>query len=350
MKSIIKTLFIMASILTCGNAGMEAQQNNAFTNMIAAAIKAPSGHNTQPWKFKIENNYIDVLPDLSATLNVVDGDRRELYISLGTAVENLCIAATHEGYTAQPEILKDSSFYYVHIPLSHSSDVRESPLYASIAKRQTNRSVYERRIITPDTIALLQRATPEKGVHFYFYANGTETFNWLANEIYKGNGIQMSNPKFKEELLNWMRFNKGQAEKEGNGLYTSAMGAPSLPSAIAKPIVKSFLNPKAQNKSDKKKIESSSHLMLITADNNDQESWIAIGRSLERLVLTTTKLGIVNAYENQPCELNILSEELRSQMKDIHNEYPDMLLRLGYSKPMPYAPRRNIDSFIITNK
>ena len=31
--------------------------------MIEQAIKAPSGHNTQPWKFRLFSDHIDILPD-----------------------------------------------------------------------------------------------------------------------------------------------------------------------------------------------------------------------------------------------------------------------------------------------
>ena len=30
--------------------------------MIEQAIKAPSGHNTQPWKFRLFSDHIDILP------------------------------------------------------------------------------------------------------------------------------------------------------------------------------------------------------------------------------------------------------------------------------------------------
>ena len=57
------------------------------------AVKAPSGHNTQPWIFKTGNDSITVLPDFTRALPVVDPDNHALYISLGCALENLIIAA-----------------------------------------------------------------------------------------------------------------------------------------------------------------------------------------------------------------------------------------------------------------
>ncbi len=42
--------------------------------LIRFATLAPSGHNTQPWKFTINENSIQICPDLSRCLPVVDPD------------------------------------------------------------------------------------------------------------------------------------------------------------------------------------------------------------------------------------------------------------------------------------
>ena len=70
-----------------------------FIQIASYASKAPSGHNTQPWKFHITDSAITVLPNLDVALPVVDRNNRELFISLGCAIENLCIAASYFGYT-----------------------------------------------------------------------------------------------------------------------------------------------------------------------------------------------------------------------------------------------------------
>lgn len=66
--------------------------------MIEQATKAPSGHNTQPWLFRINENGIEIHPNYTKTLPIVDSDQREMFVSLGCAVENLCIAAISRGY------------------------------------------------------------------------------------------------------------------------------------------------------------------------------------------------------------------------------------------------------------
>ena len=50
--------------------------------MIEQATKAPSGHNTQPWLFRICEDSIEIHPDNRKTLYVVDRNRREMFVSL----------------------------------------------------------------------------------------------------------------------------------------------------------------------------------------------------------------------------------------------------------------------------
>ena len=77
-----------------------------FIQIASYASKAPSGHNTQPWKFHITDSTITVLPNLDVALPVVDKNNRELFISLGCATENLCIAAVLlKTYASLPAIL-----------------------------------------------------------------------------------------------------------------------------------------------------------------------------------------------------------------------------------------------------
>ena len=67
------------------------------------AILAPSSHNTQPWKFRIHGNVVELYADLSRALPVVDPDKRELIMSCGAALFHLRTAIRYFGYGCQVE-------------------------------------------------------------------------------------------------------------------------------------------------------------------------------------------------------------------------------------------------------
>ena len=79
-------------------------QHPDFIALITAATQAPSGHNSQPWFFTIEDNRIVITPDFTKALPAVDGKHRELFMSLGCALENLCIKATELHYLTEVQL------------------------------------------------------------------------------------------------------------------------------------------------------------------------------------------------------------------------------------------------------
>ena len=90
---------------------LTAQQNTDFIDLIRQATKAPSGHNAQPWLFRIKTDGIEIYADTTRRLPVVDPHDRELFVSLGCAVENLCIAATTKGYEPKVDIAENGKIF-----------------------------------------------------------------------------------------------------------------------------------------------------------------------------------------------------------------------------------------------
>ncbi len=318
-------------------------QNPDFLFMVDQATKAPSGHNTQPWLFKINECSVEISPNFEKALPVVDFDNRELFVTLGCATENLCIAASSMGYETS---VSNNSEGLITITLTKSDLIIPNPLFDQISKRQTNRSVYNRTIISEDTIGILAKLPYEMGTKVHFYKTGTQDFDSISNFVYQGNSVQLQDEGFKQELRGWMRYNKKHQNQTNDGLSYAVFGAPNLPMFIVKPIMYREVNEKTQNKGDKKKIESSSHFVLFTTQSNTIDAWINLGRSLERFLLKSTELGIVHAHLNQPNEIRALSEQMVKTL-NIEDEYPTILLRIGYGDQMPYSKRKEIHEVLL---
>ena len=335
--------FMMVLVALKGRA-----QDSDFMTLIKAATQAPSGHNSQPWWFETTTHSIVIFPNLDKALPAVDSQHRELFISLGCALENLYTKATELHYQTEVILSEEG---VITVGLHKSNTVVSDPLAAMIDKRQTNRSVYENRQIDP---ILLQRliervyqgqASTERQVKLYTFAKDTPPFETLTQAVLQSNTVQMGDPAFKSELLSWIRFNKKHSESTHDGLSYAVLGAPNLPRWVTEPIVKASLKAKTQNKTDLKKIQSSSHMVLLTTEKNDIPTWIQIGRTLERFLLLLTQEGIAHAYLNQPCEVPEISATLRENLSIAH-AYPQILLRLGYAQPMAYSKRKDIREVI----
>ena len=318
-------------------------QDGTFIRLIEQATKAPSGHNAQPWLFKIKSGGIEICADTTRRLPVVDPNDRELFVSLGCATENLCITATQEGYAPEVHIEANGKIF---VSLEKGKEVQPDTLASQIDLRQTTKRKYDGKLIDKEKLRILNAVHCYPGVSVYFYERGSSTFDTLAQYIFRGNEVQMNNVPFINELKSWMRYNRKHQNEHLDGLSYATFGAPNLPKSIARSIISKSINARTQNKTDRMNIYSSSHLVLLTTQKNTVEEWINLGRTLERFLLTTTSLGIANAYLNQPNETPQLAQEM-TQNLSLKGEYPTILLRIGYGKRRAYSKRRPVESVCV---
>ena len=130
--------------------------------LIAAAVAAPSVHNTQPWLFRIDDDIIHLYADASRQLQAQDPDGRALLMSCGAALLNLRLAAEHYGHTEPGRRSSRTTTTRSTLPPS-TCTVRSSPtgmvdeLFAAIPHRHTNRLPYEDRPVPPAVLDALRR-------------------------------------------------------------------------------------------------------------------------------------------------------------------------------------------------
>jgi hypothetical protein len=116
-------------------------KNKDLIKVAEFAIKAPSGHNTQPWKFKLEDDAITIFPDYQRTLPIADPDNHELFISLGCELENLVIAASQFGYYTDIEMkMEDPYKESILVKFSPGNDEKNYTLFKNIEIRQSPRN------------------------------------------------------------------------------------------------------------------------------------------------------------------------------------------------------------------
>ncbi|MCC8187302.1 MAG: nitroreductase [Bacteroides sp.] len=335
---------IVASLLHAQNPDLSPACDTDLMFMVENAIQAPSGHNTQPWLFRLAENQIEIHPNYEKALPVADTHHRELFISLGCALENLCLAASVKGYQTETTIGEDG---VIRIELSATSQPQTGhPLFAQIPVRQTNRSTYTHRRIEADTLDLLQQVSAEERVQIRFYENGTAEFDTLRSYVEQGNRLQMRDEAFKKELKEWMRYNRKQTLATRDGLSYQVFGAPNLPLCISRPVIHTAINERSQVKADNRKIASASHFVLFTTQNHTIAEWVGLGRTLQRFLLTATELGIVHSYFNQPNEIAELSACMAHAL-NLTEEYPNILLRIGYGERMSCSHRKKAEEVIL---
>jgi nitroreductase len=324
--------------------------NNTIETILQKTIKAPSGHNTQPWKFEVNENSITIFPDYERALPVVDTDNHALFISLGCALENLVIAAAHFGYDTGIEMhLESEGAENIKVNLHPSVISLDGVLYNYIDTRQATRNKYNANSIPSGDIEKLRISAVQEDVDCRIVTDKNE-INTFIELVKEGNIRQFSNPSFLKELIHWIRFNKNEAMQTGDGLYGAATGNPSVPAWFGRLFMKLTASPKKEAEKWNELIHSSSALIIFIAERNDKKAWINVGRSFERAMLMAASLGINHAHANMPCEEVQLRKKLSDQLNLTKERQPLLLIRLGYSEKMPYSFRRPLQEVIIKDE
>ena len=309
--------------------------------IIRQATMAPNGHNTQPWKFALKENTIEILPDFTRRLPVVDPNDRELWISLGCALENLLLAAAASGYATN--VIYPETTDVIIVDLTKDSP-KTSPLINAIPVRQNTRSEYDGQPVNQNDLNLLKTMQGESGVVLQLLTD-VEKMETVLEYVNQGNLIQYADTAFVNELIEWLRFNKKEALRYRDGLFSRCSGNPEVPRWLGKAFV-SGTKPQQQADLDAKKLRSSSGAIVIASDSDDKSSWVRTGQVYERLALQMTTLNIKSALLNQPIEV----EEIRSQFLNavgLDHAKPQLLVRFGYAEALPRSLRRSVDQVLM---
>jgi hypothetical protein len=314
----------------------------SLLKILKYAAKAPSGHNTQPWKFKTGDDSISIIPDFTRALPVVDPDNHALYISLGCALENLIISADEFNYRAETEITGDEREPQIVVRLSGVPQADRQGLSGYIAKRQVTRGKFKPEKVPQSLLSELFEES--EGVHVRLFLSEEETES-LTPYIIEGNSLQFGNREFVTELVSWIRFSEKEVMTKGDGIWTASMGLPGMGRFIGNIVMKNFVSAASEEKRLRKLIMASAGFAMFMVEKNDPVHWIKLGRAFQRFGLMATKNNISHAHLNMPCEECRVREKLIRDF-NLGDLTPLLLIRFGYSEPMPYSFRRNLSSML----
>jgi hypothetical protein len=311
--------------------------------LVRYATLAPNGHNTQPWRFRIATDRIEVLPDFTRRTPVVDPEDHHLSISLGAAAETAAIAAAAVGRPAEVTFLPEADGI-LRVTLGNGAPA-PSPLFDAIPLRQSTRSDYDGRPLEAAELAALAAAAEQPGVEVALVTDRA-AIDRIAELVIEGNTRQMSDPAFVQELKDWIRFNPRQAIARGDGLFAGGSGNPSLPDWLAGPMFALAFREGPENAKYAAQIASSAGIAVFFAERDDRDHWTRVGQAFQRFALQAAAMEVRTAHLNQPVEV----AELRGALAEAAGApaaRPFLVIRFGRGPLMPYALRRPVAEVIV---
>jgi len=327
---------------------LNGDDKEKFLFLLRYAILAPSGHNTQPWLFKLSGNTLELHADRTRCLPVVDPEDRELVISCGCALYFLSTAARKFGCRTEIEEYPESSspdlLAKIRIFPSEPASNNELNMFSAIPKRHTNRQAFEKRRPPKEILNQLICVAEEEGAWLQIISEEDKR-KAIADLIAQGDRIQASNKHFRRELSSWVHTNRS---RYSDGMPGYAFGIGDFASNLGPFILRTFNWGNGQAAKDQQLALGSPVLAVLGSKTDTPTSWLDIGQALAKLLLHATIEGISASFLNQPIE----TEGLRKQLQDFMSEdgYPQIILRMGYGPEVKPTPRRGVDKVLIKNE
>ena len=133
---------------------------------IELALRAPSIHNSQPWRWEISEHAVELYADATRWLPATDADGRDLVVSCGAALHHLRVALAaaglHTTVARLPDSDQDDHLAAVDLQPGDVADT-ELALASRITQRRSDRRPFSDWPVPEDFVQRLERAASEQG-------------------------------------------------------------------------------------------------------------------------------------------------------------------------------------------
>ena len=320
---------------------MLAMFNEAqIRQIVEAAGKAPSIHNSQPWEFAVAGDTLEVRADPDRALPAADPDARALYISCGAALLNARVAMRMADHVADVRLLPHPEYPFTVLAVIRATPgpppaADDRDLYDAIWQRHTDRGPYTDETI-PDSVRLsLQQAASTEAATIRLLDRADAT-TVLAEAAAAGEELA-ADLEHRAELRRWVAT--GSSE---HGIPAEAL--PAQPDQVPSPIRGDYGAAAPEADRPGATYEAFPQLAVLTTEHDEPEDWLRAGQALERVLLVATAHGVSASFLYHVIELRDMQAEDAPPWPWPEN--PQMIIRFGYGKRAATAPRRKLDDIL----
>ncbi|SNY59169.1 Acg family FMN-binding oxidoreductase [Paractinoplanes atraurantiacus] len=299
---------------------------------VEAATLAPSLHNSQPWRFRIEGDVVEVYADPLRRLDVLDPTGRELTISVGAAVFTLRAALRAAGWIPGVETFPDPGTPDLVARVRPRRSARPGAgareLAAAIPRRHTNRRPFVSAVVPVAAVELLQQAAAHEGATLTIAGPASRTVivslgRTAAERLNRRGG-------YFAELNRWTRPVPGRRD----GVPAAAIGPWDAMERIP---MRDFGLVNSQPSRRGERFEAYPTIAVLSTEGDGPEQWLAAGQAMQRVLLVATGMRLATTPVSQPVEIASIREVLSDPKS---GRWAQMLIRLGYGPPAAATPRR----------
>ena len=341
----------------------------ALEFLVSAAIQAPSGDNTQPWRFVLSpaEGTIDAVVDPTRDTSPMNAGQTMARIALGAAVENIVRTARLNGWGAQTCERDGGQQVRIRVETTQLREFKTDPL---IAQRVTNRKMFDGGSLTQSVINDLQQQTPTlEGV----------TVSWITDDHLRSRFARLAGladaqmfgiGSMRRAFLRTVHTVKSAAGSHDAGLPIETLELSKMDRVGFRvlPMLNDMLFAglgvrAAFARKAKRLVRSAAGLCLISSCDDHPSAELHVGRAMQRawLALANNHLAVQpmmsalvlgSALKNGDAALkqcmcrrriDELWQSFRDLSSDVSRARPAALLRFGYAtSPSARTTRRPV--------
>lgn len=303
---------------------------------IALATRAPSIHNTQPWRFSIDNDAVRLFADETLRLPATDPDGRDQLLSCCAVLHHLQVAFASLGWECDirrmPKVYDRN--YLARIELSpHTPTEEDIDLAAAIRRRRSDRRQYGSSPVPPGLLQELIDRAEDHGVVARELPDGAPRER-LTKAIHAAGMVHAANADYQYELDAW------------TGAHGSSDGVPARNAPRPAPDAEFPSRAFAGAGFDQPSGADSATVIALGTVGDDDEARLRAGEATSALLLSATRLGLATCPLSEPLEIAGIRAALGRELLGARNSQ-QILIRAGWpcpdAEPVPETPRRPVD-------
>jgi nitroreductase len=322
----------------------------AVATVVATAARAPSVHNTQPWRFHVAGEVIELHADLDHLLTQIDPAGRELMISCGAALFGLRLGLRQLGYLPAVEPWPDPAQPWLVArawPEGPAAlNAVEAELLAAVPHRHTHRGPFTPGEVSPRLLAALAADAAAEGSELMFIEQ-PDLVRDLSALVELAAAEQEASAEMSAETRRWRRPAGSEARDGVPARAAAAGGEPVAPRFRQRDFggpagVGDSAVSGAGDAEDQVGEPPAVTAVLVTAGDS-ADDWVHAGQALNRLLLRAETRWVFASLQSQPLE----SPRYRGQVRELLalGGQPQMLLQFGRANTAAATPRRQQAEF-----
>jgi hypothetical protein len=303
--------------------------------LIATAARAPSVHNTQPWRFKASPDAIELYADPRRKLRT-DRTGREMLISCGAALFGLRLAVRALGWRPVVEVFPDPARLRLlaRVRLGAAAPVgpAERRMLEALPHRHTHRGPFEEGPLPQGVLAWLQHDALAEGALLTVVEPGP-AYQRLAGIVQSASSRLDLDPLTRAEVRRWTRA-AGQWSRDGIPAQAFPARPAGQPGWLRQ---RDFDQGRGLGLLAADGAPPAVTTVLVTAGDS-RADWLRAGQALHRLLADAAASWVFASLYSQP----LAAATARAQIRDRLSlpGAPQMLLQFGRAHITFATPRR----------